>query len=328
MNYSKEEQEILRLFSRLDQEAHERAESLDTVALRKKLGLQEVLPSTGKPSPLPFDKLRAVSQVERQGEGRVRVPRLTQVLSHLAAWPQALSQSPSLAAACAAFFVGILVVGGQIRTPGSSGLLGPQNQRSEMVIASREDQKASPSETQEISTFSDTGGTKRAGVEEMAPIAEWPSQSTSEGEKRLVLKPVEEGKSLEVSPARPVMKQAPAPPRAAAVGKQDDEVREPSPEEETTDVLQPSLKILNNVLDLRTHEQARIILTGSGRVTVKVFDRRGRLVHRLFTGSISGRRDILWSGTDRSGEPLPAGVYLVRVQLGSWVENAKVVLKK
>jgi len=51
-------------------------------------------------------------------------------------------------------------------------------------------------------------------------------------------------------------------------------------------------------------------LPAAGRVTVAVFDTRGRRVQQLWQGTApAGTTRLEWQGTDQSGRPQPAGVY-------------------
>ena len=56
-------------------------------------------------------------------------------------------------------------------------------------------------------------------------------------------------------------------------------------------------------------------LPESGRVTVDLFDSRGRLVKNLAEGMFSeGQQRLSWDGTDQGGRPVGSGVYLCRVK--------------
>jgi hypothetical protein len=55
-------------------------------------------------------------------------------------------------------------------------------------------------------------------------------------------------------------------------------------------------------------------LAGDGKATLVVFDAAGRLVDTLVDGTRgAGAHTVTWSAADRSGRPLPAGVYWYRL---------------
>ena len=54
-------------------------------------------------------------------------------------------------------------------------------------------------------------------------------------------------------------------------------------------------------------------VTGDGRVSVALFDVRGRLVRALFDGELpAGPAEFAWDGRDDAGARVAAGVYFVR----------------
>lgn len=59
----------------------------------------------------------------------------------------------------------------------------------------------------------------------------------------------------------------------------------------------------------------RYLLTRHSRVSLKVYDVTGMLVGNLFEGSQPpGKYDFSWNGTDSRGQPLPPGVYFIRLE--------------
>lgn len=65
------------------------------------------------------------------------------------------------------------------------------------------------------------------------------------------------------------------------------------------------------------------------RVRLTVYDLRGRRVARLVDDLESGTtRSAIWSGEDELGRPAAAGVYIVRLELGSDATSIKLVLAK
>jgi hypothetical protein len=64
-----------------------------------------------------------------------------------------------------------------------------------------------------------------------------------------------------------------------------------------------------------------------GRVTMAVYDVAGRLVARAFDGvQEAGAQGVSWDARDGRGQPLPSGVYFVRVRAGGRTGVSKVVL--
>jgi hypothetical protein len=60
---------------------------------------------------------------------------------------------------------------------------------------------------------------------------------------------------------------------------------------------------------------------------VRIYDVRGRLVDVPWNGPTpAGRVKLDWSGVDRSGKRLPAGVYLVRAEIGTRVLAGKLII--
>ncbi|MEA2063793.1 MAG: FlgD immunoglobulin-like domain containing protein, partial [Gemmatimonadota bacterium] len=65
-------------------------------------------------------------------------------------------------------------------------------------------------------------------------------------------------------------------------------------------------------------------------VSLEVYNLRGGLVARLFTGELEGdrRHSFTWDGTDTRGHRLPSGIYLYRLKAGLKVAVRKMVLIK
>ena len=69
----------------------------------------------------------------------------------------------------------------------------------------------------------------------------------------------------------------------------------------------------------RRHKQARI--------TLHVYDMTGKKVKTLINGHYAaGHHTLLWDGTDDSGQPVAGGVYLYRLETGSYIAVRKMVL--
>ena len=68
---------------------------------------------------------------------------------------------------------------------------------------------------------------------------------------------------------------------------------------------------------------------GARKVTVAVYDVRGRLVRVLADRAFApGRHVLRWDGRDGTGRSLPSGVYMIRAQLGNEVRVQKVTLAR
>jgi hypothetical protein len=65
----------------------------------------------------------------------------------------------------------------------------------------------------------------------------------------------------------------------------------------------------------------------AGPVVLKVFNAMGQEIRTLVNAvEPAGRHRINWDGRDNHGQEVPAGVYLYRLQAGSFVENRKMTL--
>ena len=70
-------------------------------------------------------------------------------------------------------------------------------------------------------------------------------------------------------------------------------------------------------------------LPASSRVLLEVFDVRGQLVATLLDENrTAGVHRVTWDGRDRSGQPVASGVYLCRIQAGSFNGTKRMVLIK
>jgi len=65
-------------------------------------------------------------------------------------------------------------------------------------------------------------------------------------------------------------------------------------------------------------------------VDLRIFDVSGRLVRVLLQGEIleTGRRSVVWSGTDGAGRLVHSGTYIYRLQAGNYVETKRMTLLK
>jgi flagellar hook assembly protein FlgD len=62
---------------------------------------------------------------------------------------------------------------------------------------------------------------------------------------------------------------------------------------------------------------------------MSVHDVSGRLVKNLIHGyQTAGHGTIKWDATNNSGQPVSAGVYLYKIQIGDMMQTKKMVLLK
>ncbi len=65
------------------------------------------------------------------------------------------------------------------------------------------------------------------------------------------------------------------------------------------------------------------------RITLEVFDLRGRRVRILASGAHEpGSYTVVWDGRDGSAKDLPSGVYFYRLRSGAFSQTRKMVLVK
>lgn len=75
--------------------------------------------------------------------------------------------------------------------------------------------------------------------------------------------------------------------------------------------------------------EIRFDLPSTGRVDLRVYDLRGRMVRELIAGQMeSGRHDIVWNGRDNHGQAAAAGVYFARLVAADGIQTMKMVLAK
>ncbi|MCP4545027.1 MAG: hypothetical protein GY835_01020 [bacterium] len=74
----------------------------------------------------------------------------------------------------------------------------------------------------------------------------------------------------------------------------------------------------------------RYDLPEPGRVTLRIYDVAGRLVRTLLMRELkgAGRHEVNWAGRDDSGRTVGSGVYLSRLEVGSYLEAQRMLLMK
>jgi flagellar hook assembly protein FlgD len=71
----------------------------------------------------------------------------------------------------------------------------------------------------------------------------------------------------------------------------------------------------------------RFSLPAAGQVTLQVYDLRGALVKTLVSGMLAaGRHQVAWNGTNAGGQQVASGVYLYRIQSGSFSQVKQMLL--
>jgi hypothetical protein len=75
--------------------------------------------------------------------------------------------------------------------------------------------------------------------------------------------------------------------------------------------------------------RVRYRLAAASDVLLQIFDPTGRLVRTLLSERQgAGQYEVRWDGRDAGARPVPAGLYLTRVQAGGVSETAKVILTR
>ncbi|MFO7950975.1 MAG: FlgD immunoglobulin-like domain containing protein [Candidatus Fermentibacteraceae bacterium] len=70
-----------------------------------------------------------------------------------------------------------------------------------------------------------------------------------------------------------------------------------------------------------------VVPAGGSSASLAVYDLQGRLVAALVDGPVAaGRHDAVWDGRDASGEQVPCGVYLLRLQAEGTVDLGRLML--
>ncbi|MCX5785470.1 MAG: T9SS type A sorting domain-containing protein [Elusimicrobia bacterium] len=90
----------------------------------------------------------------------------------------------------------------------------------------------------------------------------------------------------------------------------------------------PQVQVRNNLFDPASGGKTYVDtqLSASGRVSVKVYDLKGRLVRTLFEGSRNtGDYSDQWNGKNEEGKIVGSGIYLVRVE-GPGISKTKRVM--
>ncbi len=87
----------------------------------------------------------------------------------------------------------------------------------------------------------------------------------------------------------------------------------------------PALSCAPNPFNPRTG--IRFELPREGRVGLRVYDLRGRLVRRLHEGLLpAGSRTLVWDGKDDRGKAMPTGVYVIGLDLGRQTATVRATL--
>ena len=64
-------------------------------------------------------------------------------------------------------------------------------------------------------------------------------------------------------------------------------------------------------------------------IRVRVYDSRGRLIKTIASGlGFTGENEIFWDGTDVSDNPVPPGLYIIRIEYRDQIEAQKVIYSR
>jgi flagellar hook assembly protein FlgD len=66
------------------------------------------------------------------------------------------------------------------------------------------------------------------------------------------------------------------------------------------------------------------------RASLKVYDLKGSIVRTLFDGVVAStdHREVVWDGRDENGHQAPAGVYIYRLEAGTFSGTKRMTLLK
>jgi len=68
---------------------------------------------------------------------------------------------------------------------------------------------------------------------------------------------------------------------------------------------------------------------GGGKVSIRIYDVGGRLIHTLVDGNVTpGRKSATWNAKDAHGNPVSSGIYFFRLSAGSTTLTKKMILLK
>jgi hypothetical protein len=70
-------------------------------------------------------------------------------------------------------------------------------------------------------------------------------------------------------------------------------------------------------------------VTGTGFVTITIYNVKGQLVRQLVNEQrLPGRHRVVWDGTNSQGQPVASGIYLYRMRIGGFSDVKKMVVLK
>ncbi|MCF8301760.1 MAG: T9SS type A sorting domain-containing protein [Bacteroidales bacterium] len=82
----------------------------------------------------------------------------------------------------------------------------------------------------------------------------------------------------------------------------------------------------NPMSNLTTIEYA---LKEKGEVSIQIYDQHGKLIdHLVNEEKAAGSHQVRWNGTSINGTPVPAGVYLVKIETKGITETEKLIINK
>jgi flagellar hook assembly protein FlgD len=73
----------------------------------------------------------------------------------------------------------------------------------------------------------------------------------------------------------------------------------------------------------------RYSIPTAGNVTIEIFNSLGQLVNTIVNQyQESGTHNVVWNGTDMSGQKLSSGIYIYKLNTNNYVSSKKMVLIK
>lgn len=88
--------------------------------------------------------------------------------------------------------------------------------------------------------------------------------------------------------------------------------------------------VRNNVINPLKGGKAtiQVEITSPTRVTVSIFDRRGRPIKVLVDEVVATSFDTFWAGINEDGLVVSSGLYIVTIETNSFTETRKIVVRK
>jgi flagellar hook assembly protein FlgD len=76
-------------------------------------------------------------------------------------------------------------------------------------------------------------------------------------------------------------------------------------------------------------QQSQKAMPADRHVSIQIFDLNGRLVKTLADAQMqAGTHQLIWNAKDEKGNGVVTGIYLLKIQAGSYAETKKLVVEK